>query len=54
MAPRDPSHEPTATPDPVEKGFATLATLRYHVHIAICAFETDVFRDMLTVTAGSG
>ncbi|KAI9873050.1 MAG: Histone acetyltransferase [Pleopsidium flavum] len=31
MAPRDPSHEPTGTPDPIEKGFATLATLRIGV-----------------------
>jgi hypothetical protein len=29
MAPRETSHEPTSTPDPVEKGFATLNTLRY-------------------------
>lgn len=34
MAPRDPSHEPTGTPDPIEKGFATFATLRYDLHIA--------------------
>ncbi|OCK93008.1 histone acetyltransferase ESA1 [Cenococcum geophilum 1.58] len=31
MAPRESSHEPTSTPDPVEKGFATLATLRIGV-----------------------
>ncbi|KAF2838794.1 hypothetical protein M501DRAFT_1004618 [Patellaria atrata CBS 101060] len=31
MAPRDSSHEPNGTPDPVEKGFATLNTLRVGV-----------------------
>lgn len=34
MAPRDPSHEPNETPDPIEKGFATFATLRYEFRIA--------------------
>ncbi|KAF2141956.1 uncharacterized protein K452DRAFT_227675 [Aplosporella prunicola CBS 121167] len=31
MAPRDMSHEPSGTPDPVEKGFATLSSLRVGV-----------------------
>ena len=29
MAPRDASQDRTNTPDPVEKGIATLGTLRY-------------------------
>lgn len=42
MAPRESSHEPTSTPDPVEKGFATLATLRYvRMWRAIWGDETD-------------
>lgn len=44
MAPRDVSEEAKATPDPVEKGFATLATLRYiqFLTIAVLIFYDGV------------
>jgi histone acetyltransferase HTATIP len=39
MAVREPHDEATGTPDPVEKGFATLNTLRYVVKIADFMFS---------------
>ena len=35
MAPRDTSQDPSEAPVPVEKGFATLATLRYVLDICL-------------------
>lgn len=36
MVQKDAGHEGTNTPEPLEKGFATLATLRYaHIYIAL-------------------
>jgi histone acetyltransferase HTATIP len=54
MAPRDPSHEPHNTPDPIEKGFATLSTLRVGVKAIVEKDGTQRKAEILSMQQRKG